>query len=383
MASSFVSCGPDGIGGIPHVNKGKGRDPQDPTRMPNRPVGNVLRFWRTPPAGDVLGQFFNGVFVPALGHDCEGEDLESPELVVAQSVPLPAGDDRDIAFGFVEPTLVNGRPAVVDLGGKLHIERCVYPEGQVGESQVVSDARHLAHEPCYGRRHGMASVRPGAALEKLSGFRLRKRGRLTREIAKAVQTSLVGTREAGGKTSLNAARLWREAISDFGAKVLRCDRVDLEQKDGELTSDHLLVLGYGKEQMFLSLTAYSRLFSYACFRPRTKTLLPSLRTRAAQEMKDLGHGREAIALLLPGTVSLAMHVLPWESSQFTNLSGPEGKESTRHSKRFDLGAVPDTLRYTFLGKPREVDITSRWHRLLGVLPRFHVRDGRDLPATAA
>nr|QDH89831.1 MAG: hypothetical protein H3BulkLitter169370_000002 [Riboviria sp.] len=58
--------------------------------------------------------------------------------------------------------------------------------------------------------------------------------------------------------------------------------------------------------LHISPDLYHKVAQYACFRPRTQETLLGIKSRALEEAKNLKMRNEDVALLIPGTVSLAM-----------------------------------------------------------------------------
>lgn len=354
MAGYLVSWSHPGKVGILHVKN---------------PTASVGCKPNVPAPNGVYGRFRDGHFVAHA--ESRGEELVSALEECPDAPPFLTHGESDTAKRCLRLLRL---PGLID----------IHAGPTVGSADASEDPKTYSSKDIVGdRRRTRVRIGPTAE-ERLSGVRLRCRGRYTREIERTVRGAMADAGKGGGKTSLNPARLWTEAIRNFGAKVTSVDRVELES--GEF--DHFLTLEYGREGFFVSLRAYTRLFTYACFRPRTKDLLPALRTRCAQTLKDAGHSMEVTAALVPGTVALAMHVLPWESRHFRSIAGENGERSRLDSEMFAAAAVPTTLEFTrrgwFSGRPKPTTVVAdRWyHGALAYLPRFHLKAGRTLPATS-
>lgn len=249
----------------------------------------------------------------------------------------------------------------------------------LGEGVLSADDNKQATRPevaegkckCNGRCT-CATAGPGS--EKNPAFRLRRRGRLANSLASA-EVLRKATMEVGGKTSLCGARLWIEALRDAGAKVVERRQVHL--KEG---NDELLVIESDHKQIAFSLGVYSRLAAYACYKPRTRTLVAALRSRAVQFSDELGHSPELRAWITPGTVALAMVVLPHEEVGYESMAGALGARSDVNTKRFDTGDIPAQMSRVVKGRELKIEMThwsdSLWPWLIG---GTNVRSGRKLP----
>jgi len=216
-----------------------------------------------------------------------------------------------------------------------------------------------AEEP--DRRRSSSSHRPG---NQGPGFRLRRRGRLTRAMESAVSRAVRGTAFDGGKTSQSLVSVWISLIHDLsGAKVTGGNRVEFDE-DG---NDWLLTLKSGENESAISLGMYVKIQSYACFKPRTQELAQSLRARAMQASKELDYPTQYAAFVLPGTVALAMLVLPHERDAWAGMGSKCGHASGKTAVQFANGEVFETYRYA-MRSGREIVLQgssgfSRWLKL--------------------
>lgn len=127
--------------------------------------------------------------------------------------------------------------------------------------------------------------------------------------------------------------------------------------DEEKSTDELLTVRLSGGQLAVSLRIYTRLFAYCAYRPRTQELLSSLRSRCIQYGKEMDASPEYVALVTPGTISLAMQVLPFERSAWATLGGVQGHVGRELSKQYTTGTVPWTHKAS--GTP----LRGFWDRL--------------------
>nr|QXN75446.1 MAG: hypothetical protein [Grapevine-associated tombus-like virus 4] len=211
-------------------------------------------------------------------------------------------------------------------------------------------------------------------------YRLRRHGRLTNQMEKTATEALDLLLESGGlQTSSNVVGTWVRLIQEAkGVKLARGERVSWLQEEGkpELSDWMLEVVVDGRTQL-MSLVTYTKLFNYACFRPRTAELVAALRTRAVQLHKELDYPENLGALVLPGTVAMAMHVLPHESRSWDAMGGEVGFRSSRASGWVAARTVPETHVRTGLRVASWVD------RMCVAIAGGTTTRGRVLPRAVA
>jgi hypothetical protein len=123
-------------------------------------------------------------------------------------------------------------------------------------------------------------------------------------------------------------------------------RVALEKegKSGPET-DWLLTVSLNDREVGVSLEVFTRLFQYSTFRPRTRELLLSLRSRSTQISKEIGLEAKLAAWCTPGNVALAMSVLDIEQQSFEALGSRGGERSQARSGHLAAGEVMSTWSY--------------------------------------
>lgn len=212
------------------------------------------------------------------------------------------------------------------------------------------------------------------------GFRLRRHGRLTNQMERAAAEALDPLFESGGQTSSRVVGTWIRLIREAkGVKLARGERVTWWQeeatgdKPGKVGEDWMIELvSDGRSQLF-SLVAYTSLSSYVCFRQRTAELVSALRTRAVQKLKEMNYPEHLSGLVVPGTVSLAMQILPHESRAWDSMGGEAGWRSGRTSGWISRRVVPEThIRTGFR-------VTSVWDRVCVAIAGGRTTRGRALP----
>nr|ALM62233.1 hypothetical protein [Soybean leaf-associated ssRNA virus 1] len=214
-----------------------------------------------------------------------------------------------------------------------------------GSASILEEASHDAGRSVDGESYATPSQE--GSHRRPFGFRFRKRGRATREIERMFATRTPGAYKAmggmgysGGWTSSFSVSTWLRAVMQVdGAKFLSGERVTVGEGD-HAVDDWMVCVSLGGGDVCFSLGLYVKLHAYACFRPRTLDMVASLRARAVQCSKELGLPDDYSAFVLAGTVALAHHVLPVESSAWRSLGAVAGLRSERASHDVTVGMVP-------------------------------------------
>jgi hypothetical protein len=170
---------------------------------------------------------------------------------------------------------------------------------------------------------GKSAPAPRADLGR--GVRLRRRGKLTRELA------LFG-RSAGrwwsdlpdgtANTDANRALAWLRAHTYGQLKVGRMHPLALVGEDGVDSTVHAVEVGpVGPEEatLWVCPQLVAALFTVRCFRALSADLLPSLRSRARLWARDKGMSDLDLSFVLPGSVVLASLPQPGEVVAVTAL----------------------------------------------------------------
>nr|WNM95046.1 MAG: hypothetical protein [Diaporthe helianthi umbravirus 1] len=200
------------------------------------------------------------------------------------------------------------------------------------------------------RRHWSSSAFTKAFARRhrvFFGGRPRARGKDTNELERILDTSSAGAvsaglerKRSGGVQTSNVASSWLRALCQVsGAKVVENHQVEFGEGD-KVVKDQTIYISMGSGDLCLSLGLYARLYSYACFKPRTQELIPSLRARAVQTCKELGYPADYSAFVLAGTVAMAHTIIPLEASAWRALGGETGRKSAVLSRDLAAGVVP-------------------------------------------
>jgi hypothetical protein len=254
---------------------------------------------------------------------------------------------------------------------------------QGGAASVsVGDARDLGlgvrfAEVGSGGRHSPARPGPGSMSP---GFRLRRHGRLTNQMEKAAAEALDPLFTSGGQTSSGIVGTWIRLIQEAkGVKLARGERVlwwreePEGEKPGKVGEDWMIELIADGRTLLVSLVAYTSLASYVCFRPRTAELVPALRTRAIQKLRDIDYPEHLSGLVVGGTVAFAMQVLPSEIRAWDSMGGEAGWRSGRASGWVSSRTVPETHVKTGFR------VANVWDRMCVAIVGGKTSRGRVLP----
>jgi len=218
--------------------------------------------------------------------------------------------------------------------------------------------------PVVGATEGLAQA-PVDTVRTDPGFRLRRRGRLTRLLESVALEDFYNPDSAGGKTSLNTVSIYLDGILRKGVKLNWLEQVTTTiPKEEESTSDVVLNLSVEKYSSLVSLRLYNKLLSKAMFKKRTLELRASLTAKAVQFAAELGLSDSYLAMVLPGTVTHAMFVAMHEATAAAELGGWHGAISQEQSNAISQGKVPkgrtetftESFRTFWSGKPVETVI---------------------------
>jgi len=131
-------------------------------------------------------------------------------------------------------------------------------------------------------------------------------------------------------------------LRSSGLKVTAGHRVQTGTVENP-TSDWVLTLSQGEREIAISLEAYAALHKYCAYRPRNQELLLTLRTRCVQFLRESGMSDLLASWVVPGTVALAMHVLPLEAEAMEFTAGPLGVRSVGSDEMVRKAKVPDVV----------------------------------------
>lgn len=228
----------------------------------------------------------------------------------------------------------------------------------VARVEVIGEEHVRAPGPLIGDRWESAvdgaiswlAQAPGKVIDLVSGFRLRRRGRLTRMLEGAAK-GFVGQEyaESGGKTSSDAVSTWLSVIAAEGVKLQAVQRVicredvDAEGANTRRVEDVTLAVQVRGESLLVSVGLLAKLSIAAVFRPRTTDVLLALKSKAVQEAASLGLPNTYTTTVLPGTVAVAMLVSKQEWSSFGALAGSAGQYSKWQSTHLRDGTVPNVF----------------------------------------
>jgi len=280
-------------------------------------------------SSDPVGHLFEvDVPIVRLPGNYQEIEPEPPQEEVIESASIFDGDDTLNPFGFRRITVsLPAPPASVPEVMSDHLG-----DGNSTFSLGVWDGRTHTPSPYPGPR-----IR--APDRKTLGFRLRRRGLLTRRMETVISQATLGHFNPGGQTSGFNVATWLGLIGgSSGVKVIRGHRVLYDHGAGKSPEEdwHLTVCTGGSE-ILLSLAIYVKLATYATFRERTLPLIQSLRTRAVQYGKELDMPMQSLAMVLPGTVSLAMQILDHEMCAWDSMGGPAGRRTNTIGEEYRCG----------------------------------------------
>jgi hypothetical protein len=219
------------------------------------------------------------------------------------------------------------------------------PMGSVSGQDTADDGcgRTSTFSVSGERRPREASTHPiliGSGRKRPLGFRLRRRGLDTRRLEKYLER--VGDytlQAAGGQTSSFVVGKWLAILRDFpGGKMRSAHRVELRaateakfDKEGNeirpgtpAEEDWILEFECSGNRFSASLALYVKLLNYVTFRQRHKEMPAALRVRAVQKAKELDMSESLTALVLPGTITLAMLVTYHEVQSWDAMMGGYG-----------------------------------------------------------
>ncbi|QJW39408.1 hypothetical protein [Botrytis cinerea umbra-like virus 1] len=191
---------------------------------------------------------------------------------------------------------------------------------------------------------------PGKIIDLASGYRLRRRGRLTRMLEGAAK-GFVGKEyaESGGKTSSDAVSTWLSIIASEGVKLQAVQRVICQEGQGAAgvetrrVEDVALTVQVRGETLLVSVGLLSKLSIAALYRPRTTDVMLALKSKAVQEASSLGLTNTYTATVLPGTVAVAMLVSKQEWASYGALAGSAGQYSKWQSTHLRDGSIPNVF----------------------------------------
>jgi len=167
------------------------------------------------------------------------------------------------------------------------------------------------------------------------GFRLRRRGLNTQALKNYLADEKhLAAPIPGGNTSDWVIARWMNILRKFpGGKLLSAERVVLSEGVPPTWAEELIVEegtpavydwvlefeSASKNRFTASLSLYVKLMTYVVFRQRHREMPAALRVRAVQTAKELGMSTDLTALVLPGTIALAMFVTYQELSAWDSM----------------------------------------------------------------
>jgi len=189
---------------------------------------------------------------------------------------------------------------------------------------------------------------PSLGVSEGPGFRLRRRGRLTRCLEAVALEDYYNPHMTGGKTSSEAVRSYLDGILRKGVKLNWLEQVVTNlPKEGEASYDVVLNLSAESYTSLVSLRVLNKLLSKAMFKKRTLELRASLTAKAVQFAAELGLSDSYLSMVLPGTVTHAMFVTMHEATAAAELGGWVGLVSREQSDAISQGRVPKGRTETF------------------------------------
>jgi len=160
---------------------------------------------------------------------------------------------------------------------------------------------------------------------------------------------------AVGRTSPWGTRGWFEKLFGDAAKLCGTQRVRVgEQEDTDPEKPKkaeydwfasvvpTLKTGLLAEPSIVSLRLLARLAVFMAFRQRTSTTPLLLRTKCAQYAKELGMSAEQLALVMHGSITLAMVTTGKERGAWSWLSGWAGNTMLSWSEKLRQGLVSES-----------------------------------------
>lgn len=173
--------------------------------------------------------------------------------------------------------------------------------------------------------------------DKLRSFASPKSSRLR---ARAVWVNRLEHVLSGGKTSSGAVSAWFSELFQSGVELVSSERVAGVGSGGKIVLlDNMLVVRNGGVETKVSMEIYAALHSYVVYRPREKSLLGVLRSRAKTLAKEIGLSRAYLATVMAGTVALAHLVSCNERAGWRFLGGDAGVLADEHTDALESGSV--------------------------------------------
>jgi hypothetical protein len=165
----------------------------------------------------------------------------------------------------------------------------------------------------------------------------------------------------GGKTSQTLVKSWFAEIRGRGGKVVGTHQVLSSEGDSVLDVTLEVALETG-EVVAVSTELLARLVVYVTFRPRNAELVLALRARCAQYSKELGLTPTYMALVMPGTVTMAYLTGCSEEKSWHLLGGKSGKRTARYSGYFANGVVPASSSVVYIMVCVAIVVAATWWR---------------------
>lgn len=318
-------------------------------------------------------------------------DLEADAAII-QAI----GRAAVIDFGYVEKDVaktvtrfgdIQAEPYIPSLGvrglGPVSCTWYAAREAQkFGAKVVPRDARNVLRE--FMESENMEAIPRPTGQE---GSRLRPRGKLTRQAEASLSGLLADFCKDGGKTSPASVGGWFRYTFGRQARLiglkLVCGMADADaapsegedgkskpEPEGKTTDVLASVAVKGRAEVLqVSIALVCRLVNYMAYRPRHTGTPLLLRTKAAQYSKELGFGAEHLAVVIHGSIVLAMIVPEPERRSWKSLNSSAGERIISWSERLTEGLLADR---TFSLKVLEwMGWSTRWATWVGV-PLFVV-----------
>lgn len=230
-------------------------------------------------------------------------------------------------------------------------ERIVVRLPPVGETPAVTP-QAIGESSPIGVGNGQEQApRKGDSLSP--GFRLRARGSATRFL-ESLASDYIYDSGCGGKTSDSVVREWLGLIVGREAKVHGSHQVVVKNKvgDSEELRDIYLLVERSERYLTVSTRLLSKLLVAATLKPRTMELQLALKAKAVQHAGELGFGNAYLALVLSGTIALAMLPTRVELGARLSLGGVDGLCRLEQDKEMAAGRMPTQYVPGFMGLAR-------------------------------
>nr|UEP19811.1 replication-associated protein [Sclerotinia sclerotiorum umbra-like virus 1-U] len=267
-----------------------------------------------------------------------------PLSLAEQPAPPDVATSTDVDVGVVEGE-VKGRVVV-----RLPAAKQVRFDGRQTEASTGSaslEKKKPSREFKPSTKYGPSVLENerGELRDAEFGFRLRKRGRLTRLLESIAKRDVSHQSGEGGKTSEQPARHWLGLITRWGGKLTVTQRVKLNNTDkDEPSEDCYMTVRIGGSVLAASARLLAGLVVSATNKRRTRELQLALTAKARQIATASGMTDSYLAMVLAGTVALAMRVSGPEQMANESLGGVSGRQSQRASEDIHAGRTTSLFR---------------------------------------